>query len=70
MIRTVVIKEIITVMVVAAIMMIIKFNFRSPLSLFTSPKVPGSVLVMLWSSGWYPFSFKPEEVVVVGERLP
>ena len=69
MIRTVVINEIITVMVAAAIMMIIKFSLRSPRSLFTSPKVPGSVLVMLWSSGWYPFSFKPEEVVVVG-RLP
>ena len=70
MIRTVVINEIITVMVAAAIRMIIKFSLRrSPRSLFKSPKVPGSVLVMLWSSGWYPFSFKPEEVVVVG-RLP
>ena len=48
MIRKVVIKEIITVTVEAAISMIIKLSLRrSPPSLFKSPKVPGSVLVML-----------------------
>ena len=68
MIRTVVLNAMIMVIMATAIT-IRNVHCRSPRSLFTSPKVPGSVLVILWSSGWYPFSSNPAEVVVVG-RLP